>query len=52
MTYREGREASVSSRGIGEDDRQPVIARLVARWRRSNLVILVALRKGNHSGEA
>ena len=28
------------------------MARLAARWRRSNLVILVALRKGNHPGEA
>ena len=38
--------------GIGEDKRQPVMARLAARWRRSNLVILVALKKGNNSGEA
>ena len=28
------------------------MARLAARWRRSNLVKLVALRKGNHPGEA
>ena len=43
----------MSSRGIGEDERQPVMARLAARWRRSNLVRLVALRKGNHHpGEA
>ena len=28
------------------------MVRLVAQWRRSNLVILVTLRKGNHSGEA
>ena len=28
------------------------MARLAARWRRSNLVILVTLKKGNHSGEA
>ena len=27
------------------------MARLAAPWRRSNLVILVALRKGNHPGE-
>ena len=47
-----GRKASVSSRGIGEDERQPVMARLAARWRRSNLVTLVALKKGNHPGEA
>ena len=29
-----------------------MIARLAARWRRSNLLILVTLKKGNHSGEA
>ena len=28
------------------------MVRLAARWRRSNLMILVALRKGNHPGEA
>ena len=28
------------------------MARLAARWRRSNLVILVTLRKGNYPGEA
>ena len=28
------------------------MARLAARWRHFNLVILVALRKGNHPGEA
>ena len=49
MTRRGGREASERS-GIGEDERQPVMARLIAWWRRSNLVILVALRKGNHPG--
>ena len=27
MTRRRGKEASVSSRGIGEDERQPVMAR-------------------------
>ena len=52
MTRRGGREASEKSRVIGEDERQPVMARLAARWRRSNLVRLVALRKGNHPGEA
>ena len=52
MTRRRGKEASVSRRGIGEDERQPVMARLAARWRRSNLIKLVTLRKGNHSGEA
>ena len=52
MTRRGGREALVSSRGIGEDERQPVMARLAARWRRSNLVKLIVLRKRNHPGEA
>ena len=28
------------------------MARLAAQWRRSNLVTLVTLRKGNHPGEA
>ena len=52
MTRRGGKEASVSSRGIGEDERQPGMARLAARWRRSILVTLVTIRKGNHPGEA
>ena len=52
MARRGGRAASVSSRGIREDERQPVMARLDARWRRSNLVKLVVLGKGNHMGEA
>ena len=53
MTRRGGKkEASERSRTIGEDERQPVMARLAARWRRSNLVELVAPRKGNHPGEA
>ena len=52
MTRRGGKEASERKRGIGEDERQPVMARLAAWWRRSNLVILVAFRKGNHPGEA
>ena len=52
MIRRGGKEASERRRGIGEDERQPVMARLVARWRCSNLVILVTLKKGNHSGEA
>ena len=51
MTCRGGREASVKRRGIGEDERQLVMARLAARWKCSNLVKLVALRKGNHLGE-
>ena len=49
MTHR---ETSKRRSRIGEDERQPVIARLAARRRRSNLVILVTLKKGNHSGEA
>ena len=52
MTRRGGKEASERTRGIGEDERQPVMARLAARWRRSSLVRLVTLRKGNHPGEA
>ena len=48
MTRRGRREASVSSTGIVEDERQPVMARMAARWRRSNLVKLITLRKGNH----
>ena len=52
MTRRGGREASERRRGIGEDERQPVMAQLAALWRRSNLVILVTLRKENHLGEA
>ena len=51
MTRRGGREASVSSKGMGEDERQLVMVRLAARWKHSNLVILVALRKGNLPGE-
>ena len=52
MTRRGGKEASERSREIGEDERQPVMARLAAQWRRSNLVNLVAIRNGNHPGEA
>ena len=51
MTRRGGREASERRTEIGEDERQPVMEQLAARWRRSNLVILVTLRKGNHPGE-
>ena len=28
------------------------MARLAARWKRSNLMILITLRKGNHPGQA
>ena len=52
MTRREGEEASERKSGIGEDERQPVMARLATQWRRSNLVILVTLTKGNYPGEA
>ena len=52
VTRRGGREDSERSRGIGEDERQPVMAQLAARWSRSNLVTLVTLKKGNHPGEA
>ena len=52
VTHRGGKEASERRSGIGEDERQPVMVRLAARWGRSNLVILVALKKGNHPGEA
>ena len=52
MTRGGSKAALDRSRGIGEDERQPVMARVAARWRRSNLVKLVALRKGNHPGEA
>ena len=51
MTCRRGKEDSERS-GIREDEKQLVMAQLAAWWRRSNLVILVMLRKGNHSGEA
>ena len=52
LTRRGGKEASKRSSGIGEDEGQPVMARLAARWRRFNLVIWVTLRKGNRPGEA
>ena len=52
MTRRGGREASERRSETWEDERQTEMARLAARWRRSNLVILVTLKKGNHPGEA
>ena len=52
MIRREGREELERRSGIREDERQPGMVRLAARWRRSNLVILVTLKKGNHPGEA
>ena len=50
MTRRGGKEATEKRSGIGEDERQPVMARLAARWRRSNLVKLVAPKKRNYPG--
>ena len=52
MTCREGKETSEKRSGIGEDKRQSVMAQVAALWRRSNLVKLVMLRKGNHPGKA
>ena len=52
MTRRGLKEVSERRSGIGEDERKSVMARIAAQWRRSNLVILVTLRKGNHPGEA
>ena len=49
---RGGTEAFERRSEIGDDERQPVMARLAAGWRRSNFVRLVALRKENHPGEA
>ena len=51
MTCRGGRDALERKRGLGEDERQPEVALVATRYRRSNLVTLVMLRKGNHSGE-
>ena len=50
MTHREGKEASERRSGIGEDERQSEMAQLAAWWRRSKLVKLVMLRRGNHPG--
>ena len=53
MTRRGGKEDPERRSGmIGENKRQPVMARLAARWRRPNLMTLVTLKKGNHPGEA
>ena len=45
MTRGGGKEASERRSGIGDDERQLMMARLAARWRRSNLVILVTLKE-------
>ena len=52
MTRRGGKEALEKRSEIGWNKRQPVMARLAAQWRRSNLVQLATHRKGNHPGEA
>ena len=52
VTRRGDREVSEKRSGIGEDERQPEMARLAAWWRLSDLVILVTLRKRNHLCEA
>ena len=52
MTRRGGREALERISRIEEDKRQPVMARVAARWRLSNWVKLVIFKKGNHPGEA
>ena len=52
MTRRGDRDASERRSGLGEDEKQPVKPRPRARWRRSNLVILVTFGKGNHRGKA
>ena len=41
MTRIGGREASERKGRVGEDEKQPVMAQLAARWRRSHLVKLV-----------
>ena len=51
VTRKGGKEASERRSGIGEYERQSMMARLSLRWRRSNLVILEMLKKGNHPGE-
>ena len=52
MTRRGGKEASEKRSEIDEDERQPVMAKLAARWRCFNLVILVTLKNENHLGKA
>ena len=49
---RRGVEKPQRRSGIEEDERQPVMARLAARLRCSNLDKLATLQKGNHLGEA
>ena len=52
MTCRGGKEGLERTSGLGENKRKSEMMHLAARWRRSNLVILETLRKGNHPGEA
>ena len=52
MTHRGGKEASLRRRGIGDDERQPVMVQLVTQWRCFNLMKLIMLKKENHQGEA
>ena len=48
MTLRGERDAFERRSGIGEDERQPMMARLAVRSRRLNLLTLETVRKGNH----
>ena len=52
MTRRGDKEVSESRSRTGENERQPMMARLAAWWRRSNMVILATLEKENHPSEA
>ena len=45
MTCRGFKKSSERRSGIGEDEKQPMMVRLAARWRRFNLVRLVTLKK-------
>ena len=45
MTRTGGRETSERRSEIGENERKPVMARLVAWWRRSSLVALATPKK-------
>ena len=48
---RGGKEASEKMSGIGEDEKQPVMARLAAQWRCSSLVKFIVLGNRDHPGE-
>ena len=47
-----GKQTSEKRSGMEEDERQPVMARLAAWFRRSDSVILVMFKRGNHPGKA